>query len=123
MGDFPQTIPRHRGCVALSIALATCMHAAAAEISLAPSNMPRVATIDERFQSYNIEMVEVTGGAFWKPYGAPGNGLFSERRPKDLGHARLRKLAAALSPAYVRISGTWANTTYVAETDGAPPGF
>lgn len=30
--------------------------------------MPRIGTVDDRFQSYNIEMVEVTGGRFWKPY-------------------------------------------------------
>jgi hypothetical protein len=29
---------------------------------VAPDRMPRVATVDDRFQSYNIEMVEVTGG-------------------------------------------------------------
>jgi hypothetical protein len=33
-----------------------------------PATLPRIGTIDERFQSYNIEMVEVTGGRFWKPY-------------------------------------------------------
>ena len=32
--------------------------------------------------------------------------------PIDLTNRRLRKLAAALGPAYVRTSGTWANTTY-----------
>ena len=30
--------------------------------------MQRIATVDERFQSYNVEMVEVTGGRFWKRY-------------------------------------------------------
>jgi hypothetical protein len=30
-------------------------------------NMTLVGTVDERFQSYNIEMVEVIGGRFWKP--------------------------------------------------------
>ena len=29
-------------------------------------------------------------------------------------------MAAALGPAYVRISGTWANTTYFADTDTPP---
>ena len=33
-----------------------------------PTAMPRIGSVDERFQSYNIEMVEVTGGRFWKPY-------------------------------------------------------
>ncbi len=35
---------------------------------IAPENMPRIGTVDDRFQSYNIEMVEITGGRFWKPY-------------------------------------------------------
>ena len=41
----------------------------ASSTSLTPASMPRVGTIDERFQSYNVEMLEVTGGKFWKPYG------------------------------------------------------
>jgi hypothetical protein len=28
----------------------------------------KLGTVSDRFQSYNIEMVEVTGGRFWKPY-------------------------------------------------------
>ena len=32
------------------------------------ASMRRIGTVDERFQSYNIEMVEVIGGRFWKPY-------------------------------------------------------
>ncbi len=31
-------------------------------VSLDPAKMPRIGTVDERFQSYNIEMVEVIGG-------------------------------------------------------------
>jgi hypothetical protein len=98
--------------------------------------MARMGTVDERFQSFNIEMVEVTGGRFWRPYGkevdallkAPAAGpvgmdpaLFQQRPPIDLRNARLRKLAAALGPAYVRVSGTWANTTYFQDADEAPP--
>ena len=37
-------------------------------MSLDPAKMPRIGTVDERFASYNIEMAEVTGGNFWKPY-------------------------------------------------------
>jgi hypothetical protein len=129
--DFGWTVRWHRGCTAIlwSLALA-CTHTVAAEISLAPASMPRIGSVDERFQSYNIEMVEVTGGPFWKPYDTPSggthSGLFSERQPKDLGNARLRSLAAALSPAFMRVSGTWANATYFAESDDAstpPAGF
>lgn len=101
---------------------------------VAPASLPRVGTIDERFQSYNVEMVEVTGGEFWRPYAADGgapasapSGLYARRPPVDLSDARLRRLAAALGPAYVRVSGTWANTTWFADAAEAPaappPGF
>jgi hypothetical protein len=96
--------------------------------SVIPARLPLVGTVDARFQSYNIEMVEVTGGRFWRPYDrapvATAAGarpeLFGYRPPIDLRNARLRKLAAALAPAYLRVSGTWANTTYFADTDVAP---
>ena len=39
-------------------------------VSLDPAKMARIGTVDGRFQSYNIEMVEVIGGRFWKPYGS-----------------------------------------------------
>jgi hypothetical protein len=96
--------------------------------------------VDERFQSYNVEMVEVTGGRFWKPYSsrtaaanqapatpqaAPIAGLdttlFQYRPPIDLSNSRLRKLAAALGPAYVRVSGSWANSVYFQDSDDAAP--
>src|SRR5262245_28705854 len=44
--------------------------AQALTLDVAPSQLPRLGTIDQRFQSYNVEMVEVTGGEFWKPYAA-----------------------------------------------------
>ena len=37
--------------------------------------------------------------------------MYQYRAPIDLTNARRRKLAAALGPAYARVSGTWANTT------------
>lgn len=119
-------------------------------IVLKPAEMPKVGTVDERYQSYNVEMLEVTGGKFWRPYGpeleaalrqpapppAASSGdtpsgmnpaLYEYRPPIDLTNPRLRKLAAALGPAFVRVSGTWANTTYFPETEQAPaqppPGF
>jgi hypothetical protein len=97
--------------------------------SIDPPNMPRIAAVDNRFQSYNIEMVEVTGGRFWKPYGehpAAGSDLFAYRPPIDLNNAKLRRLAAALAPAYMRVSGTWANSTYLSDAEeqpSAPAGF
>ncbi len=113
-----------------------CCLAAGKAPSVTPSSMARIGTVDERFQSYNIEMVEITGGRFWKPYrstpdDAPAHSaadtpkgmdaaLFRYRPPIDLTGARLRMLAAALGPAYVRVSGTWANTTFFADQDDAP---
>ncbi|WP_245321078.1 hypothetical protein [Bradyrhizobium sp. NAS96.2] len=105
-----------------------CTKAVAAELTLDVASMPRVATIDPRFQSYNIEMVEVTGGRFWKPYAAAAADAkterFAPRPPIDLRDGRLRKLAAALAPALLRVSGTWANSTFFADSDvppSAPP--
>jgi len=100
-----------------------------------PSTMPKVATVDPRFQSYNIETVEVVGGRFWKPYGpkpaaaptstdaSPGidPSLYEQRTPIDLSNPRLRKLAIALGPAYVRVSGSWMNTVYFHDADTPPP--
>jgi heparanase len=114
---------------------------------LTPGVMQPIAKIDERFLSYNVEMAEVIGGNFWKPYtpatiaalkaqaaspaSRSGGGrpevadhdppMFQGRPPIDLSNARLRKLAAALAPAYMRTSGTWANSIYFHDSDGPPP--
>lgn len=94
-----------------------------------PTALKLAGQIDKRFQSYNVEMVEVTGGRFWKPYrlGPPDNpqDRYAYRPPIDLANARLRRLATALGPAYIRVSGTWASATFVAQRDGqaVPPGF
>jgi heparanase 1 len=110
-------------------------------VSLDPAKMARLGTVDERFQSYNIEMVEVIGGRFWKPYGSTTNqskaqepatqegstpagidpNLYQYRKPIDLSNPRLRKLASALGPAYVRVSGTWANSVYFQGSENAAP--
>ncbi len=37
---------------------------------IALEGLPRVGRLGERLQSYNVEMVEIIGGRFWKPYGA-----------------------------------------------------
>ncbi|MBR0972614.1 hypothetical protein JQ572_18650 [Bradyrhizobium japonicum] len=117
--------------IALLIASTLCA-ARAGDVSIAPAELKFIGTIDPRFQSYNIEMVEVTGGRFWKPYPQTMHTIdqrnrYSDRPPIDLANARLRKLAAALSPAYLRVSGTWANATFFARSEQAPaappPGF
>jgi heparanase len=110
---------------------------------VATATLTRVGSVDDRYQSFNVEMLEVTGGKFWKPYGPELDAILSEGKPAaasagsdtpagmdprlyeylppiDLANARLRKLASALGPAYVRVSGTWANTTYFPDSDTAP---
>jgi heparanase 1 len=111
--------------------------------TISPSTFPKVGTVDERFQSYNVEMVEVTGGRFWKPYdqqvdailAAQVEGqksgtsqptgmdpaLYQYRTPINLGSPRLRTLARALGPAYLRVSGTWQNSTYFLNADDPAP--
>src|ERR1700693_441013 len=55
-------------CIPSVVVLA--MQLIAQVVSLDPAKMPAIGTVDERFQSYNIEMVEVIGGRFLKPYGS-----------------------------------------------------
>lgn len=118
----------------------TQMAAPEESVQLSPSTFAKVREIDERFQSYNVEIAEVIGGRFWKPYRemtgptqpqarsqentggavALDPALFSQRPEADLTDARLRMLARALGPAYIRVSGSWANTMYFQNDDNAP---
>lgn len=107
------------------------------------SHLPLLRRGDARLVSYNIEMTEVTGGTFWKTY-TPAQirgeepflcgdlkddftamrDLMQYYPPTDLSHPRLRALAKALSPAWVRVSGSWATKTYYdfdGKTGGKPP--
>ena len=110
--------------------------------SIAPGKMPRIGTVDDRFQSYNIEMVEVTGGRFWKPYkdidallkgqasakasrsnqpaGMSPN-LYQYRPPIDLSKARLRTLAAALDLLMSVSAGRGQTPTYFQNSDNPAP--
>jgi heparanase 1 len=131
---------------ALTLAFALLMGwglpAAAQTTPVMPAGMRPVAQTDQRYQSYNIEMAQVIGGRFWKPYGhstrippaasnievGGKNELFEARPPLNLSDARLRKLAAALGPAYLRVSGTWANSVFFQDNDSPasqepPPGY
>ncbi|MGB7354080.1 MAG: hypothetical protein WBD06_10280 [Acidobacteriaceae bacterium] len=122
--------------VTFALLLAAATAAPAQEkppVKLDPSAMPKRGTVDPRYLSFNIEMVEVTGGRFWKPYRdtsatAPqqpgthspatlGASLYEYRPPINLSNPRLRKLAAALGPSYLRVSGTWANSAWFQDND------
>lgn len=107
-----------------------------AQTPLQVKTMPKMAQIDPRFVSYNIEAIELTGGRFWKPFpketpaanstqgtvyggaaASPSSDPYEYRPPIDLSNPKLRKLAAALGPAYVRVSGTWRNSTFFQDDD------
>jgi hypothetical protein len=153
MADFPRSaafkqegmkmkVELFAGGVLFLLGAANCFagQGATPPTRLNPIAMPRIGVVDERYQSYNIEMVEVTGGRFWKPYASKAEespaavklpnsnqpsgmdqSMFQYRPPIDLSNARLRNLAASLGPAYLRVSGTWANTTYYQNSDEPAP--
>lgn len=107
----------------------------AAHLSFA--NMEQIAKVEDRYQSVNVEMCEVVGGEFWVPYHlidtakVKAQGFAALKRgiaPIDLYDEKLRTLAKALGPMYIRVSGTWANTTYFQDNDEpklkkAPEGY
>lgn len=116
----------------LFIILVMNVHAQHA-ITLNLHDLKQVAKVDERYQSYNIEMCEVIGGDFWIPYELIDSvkkhsdktgfaALKWKIEPVNLYEKKLRNLAAALGPAYVRVSGTWANDVYFQNNDEPVPG-
>src|SRR5690242_17448639 len=130
-----ETMKLSRFATGLLSALALCVAAPAqaALRQIAPARFSAVGKVDSLYQSYNVEMVEVIGGRFWAPYPKPGEKppapgtdpgaiMFRKREPLDLRNdRRLRNLARALGPAYVRVSGAWANSTYFHDSDTPPP--
>src|SRR6202795_641259 len=68
-----------RPCICLEVVLCItsvlflAMQLSAQDVSLDHAKMTTIGTVDERFQSYKIEMVEVIGGRFWIPYASPTN--------------------------------------------------
>ena len=115
-------------------------------IRLNPETNTKLRAVDERLMSYNIEMTEITGGTFWKAYTPEQIDGTEEFRfsgdmtdftamadlmqvypPIDLYDEKLRRLAKALGPAWIRVSGSWATKTYY-DFDGttggkAPAGY
>lgn len=101
-------------------------------LTLEPSKLTKIREIDPRVQSYNIEMTELTGGTFWKPY-TPEQIAGTEEFPRsdnmqemmkimqgmqtkqpaiNLYDKKIRTLAKAFGSIIIRISGSWANRTY-----------
>ena len=117
------------------------------KITLSTTNLKELHEGNPMMMSYNVEFAEVTGGTFWKGYTEAqiagtepfvldlSSGDFMEIQkgmmqvypPVDLYNERIRKLAKAFGPAWIRVSGTWATKTYYdfdGTTNGlAPEGF
>lgn len=93
------------------------------------AHLPFVRQTDERFQSFQIGFSHLTGGETWKSYDAVPKGqqpadLASVREARaavNLNTRRLINLTRALSPLYIRFSGTTANSVYFHNSDGPPP--
>ena len=66
--SLDRLVGRSMSFAAVIISALACAPAMGETIVLKPASMTRIGTVDERYQSYNVEMLEVTGGRFWKPY-------------------------------------------------------
>ncbi len=133
----PRTVgsPLARRAVILSV---VCLANAAAPLAkaddtlIAPKGFARVGRIDPRFQAYNLDLIAITGMP--TPAAKSASAKSDEQthsdervatvmsgvkleRPLDLYNARLRTLASALGPAYLRTSGTSANSVYFQNDD------
>ncbi|WP_162339824.1 glycosyl hydrolase family 79 N-terminal domain-containing protein [Cyclobacterium salsum] len=134
-----KSIPKYLAILLAGLTLSCASEKETAETSALFdfSEMEQVAEVNERYQSINVEMCEVVGGDFWVPYSqidtakvqALGFAGLKQSIPSiNLYDEKLRTLSKALGPMYIRVSGTWANTTYFQDNDEpkmseAPEGY
>jgi hypothetical protein len=102
-------------------------------LTLNPATLPKIGMTDPRYESYNFDLVAITGMAPHSAIGAGESKADSQddamahkvlsgvtlEKPLDLSNPRLRKLAAGLAPAYLRVSGTAANSVWFENEDAA----
>jgi heparanase 1 len=105
------------------LAALAVLTSAASATTVRTAASPVVSHTSPRYVSFAVDLDQVTGGMFWSqaPH-AVGNAPVA---PYDFTRSRLRALARALAPAYLRISGTAANKTYYdlgATAVTTPPG-
>ena len=118
--------------MSIVLAAASGSAALASELSVTPATMARIGTIDERYQSYNIEMVEVTGGRILEAYGpnapdSPGansNRLAAADRSDQRSIAQARRGAGAgLSAGQRHLGQRHLLRGFGHRAAGAPAGF
>jgi hypothetical protein len=85
-----------------------------------PQRLPLAGEVSERFVSFAVDVDQLVGGTFWDPAG--GSGVVAVP-PYDFSRARLRTLAGALSPAYLRLGGSASDQTFydLSDVPGTPP--
>src|SRR5690348_14571173 len=80
--------------------------ATARPLRIMPATLPRIASVDERYQSYDVEMAEVIGGNFWKPYtgGSMAETMTKAKAPPRAGASRRHdaRRGLALTPLSTR---------------------
>ncbi len=75
------------------IAVLSFAMAATSMAQIKPSTLPKTGEVSPRFQSYNVEMVEIIGGRFWKPYGSAAK----TAAPAASGRLRVGSIRRCLS--------------------------
>lgn len=96
-----------------------------AQTTALPGKMPKIGEVDSRFQSYNLDLIAITG---MPAKGSDAQSHSAERvdtvmsgikleKPLDLYNRRLRIMASGLGPAYLRTSGTSANSVFFQNDD------
>lgn len=98
---------------------------ATSEVALGLNTTTAVAQLDPRFLSVAIDIANVVGGEFWDPSRRATVMGTAKVAAYDFARPQLRRLAAALGPAYLRVGGTDADrTVYDLDDSGAavPPG-
>lgn len=75
--------------------------------ALATASVHQIAAVDARYLSVALDLGQVAEPTrFWNP---KGHGETDDRRSFDFSRSRLRKLAGALAPCYLRVGGTEAD--------------
>ncbi|MFN3200583.1 MAG: hypothetical protein ACE366_19445 [Bradymonadia bacterium] len=90
-------------------------------VALTVDTTAPLTTVDRRYLSLAIDASQVVGGYWWSEADGVTQGLGSERAdPFDFTRPRLRAMAQALAPAYLRIGGTEADKLYYDFGDNPP---
>jgi hypothetical protein len=110
-----------RASVAVLVACCLASAAVAAppvDVRVEPKRVPVAADVGDRLVSFAVDVDQLVGGTFWDPAGGPTQ---VELAPYDFGRPRLRGLARALAPAYLRLGGSASDETYYDLSEAPPP--